>query len=267
MSEWLTQQPPRREQPAHGSGGAVGDWIRRHKVKTGLGITGAALAVLVVAAALSPTPGPGDVGYVAPTATPVKAAAEKSTSTTEDEPAETTTPAPKPRTYRGTGDRILKVRKPEDGPVAVVATHTGSSNFQIEAIGAEGPDAAQLLVNEIGRYTGTTLMDVEDGQDTTRIKVTADGSWRLKLTPLAALPKFTAKKAGSGDAVLVYQGTDGTASFRHTGQSNFIVSVYTGDGGDQLVNEIGRYAGEDFMPEGPAVVEITADGRWSIRVD
>ena len=53
------------------------------------------------------------------------------------------------------------------------------------------------------------------------------------------------------------------ANITYRGGSNFVVIYY--GGGDLLVNEIGRYKGQVAFTPGPAIVEITASGPWSIR--
>ena len=59
------------------------------------------------------------------------------------------------------------------------------------------------------------------------------------------------------------QGDLVTARVTHTGSSNFAVLSY-GDSQDLLINEIGRYTGEVLIPAGTSVLEIEADGAWSI---
>ncbi len=55
-----------------------------------------------------------------------------------------------------------------------------------------------------------------------------------------------------------------TVKITHRGSSNFIVKAYTADSGELLVNEIGNYSGEQIMPAGTVLVEILADGAWTI---
>ena len=69
------------------------------------------------------------------------------------------------------------------------------------------------------------------------------------------------------DDALIYQGPTGVAAITHNGASNFAVKSYA-EGStfpDLLVNEIGNYSGSVRFP-GPAVVDLTADGDWTITV-
>ena len=50
----------------------------------------------------------------------------------------------------------------------------------------------------------------------------------------------------------------------YKGASNFVVSTYSGEGVDLQVTEIGRYSGESLFPGSTILVEIEADGAWSI---
>lgn len=66
---------------------------------------------------------------------------------------------------------------------------------------------------------------------------------------------------------MFYQGEPGVAKLTHKGESNFIVDFYNADGGENLVNEIGTYSGESVIGAGPGLVKITADGRWTIKIE
>jgi hypothetical protein len=57
-----------------------------------------------------------------------------------------------------------------------------------------------------------------------------------------------------------------TYMFAHTGHGNFIVKAFGSDSGETLlVNEIGRFSGEEVVPSDTAVITIGADGDWSIK--
>jgi hypothetical protein len=79
--------------------------------------------------------------------------------------------------------------------------------------------------------------------------------------------------SGRGDDVIVFESENGgLALFRitHAGESNFAVKLFAADGQylDLLVNEIGSYDGKRVapIPAGQYVLEITADGYWTIMV-
>ena len=83
---------------------------------------------------------------------------------------------------------------------------------------------------------------------------------------------------GTGDKVLNTNLEDGNYVFKmqHTGESNFIVWLHDDDDGlDLLVNEVGTYSGEKLVKVGDGIfelapgafiIEVTADGDWSIEI-
>ncbi len=188
-----------------------------------------------------------------------------------EEPEEEPEPEPEPEplpadiVYSGSGDDVLRIDLPGGPDSAAIATigYTGSSNFAIWAL--DGNLAQQgLLVNTIGAYNGTVLLD-EIG--TAALEITASGPWTITLRPLLAAREFEgASAAGSGDDVVIYRGDAGIAAISYTGDSNFAVWSY-GNRSDLLVNEIGAYTGNVRWPSGPAVIEISASGAWTIAVE
>jgi hypothetical protein len=187
----------------------------------------------------------------------------------------TTLPAPaalpKDATYTGRGAKVIKLTLPEDYVHVATITHRGSSNFIVKSIDSDGSDI-DLIVNEIGRYTGTHLLDITDTQGAlSAIQVEADGAWSIVVKVLQKAKPFTGSASGKGsDVLLAPAGTIGglaTASVTHKGSSNFIVKTYAEDEGDLLVNEIGNYTGQIILADGTLVIEIIADGTWSINLD
>ncbi|WP_147050527.1 LGFP repeat-containing protein [Kocuria flava] len=176
---------------------------------------------------------------------------------------------PAKRVHSGYGDDVISITKP-DGPgsMAVVeATHDGSSNFIVWGQDAGYADT-DLLVNDIGTYSGSMLLDEDDwGAPTVRLRITADGAWTISVRSVNSLPSYGADRtvSGRGSSVFRYSGRSTTRQINHTGNSNFIVWSYPNNGyADLLVNDIGTYSGRVAYP-GPAVIEVEADGSWSIR--
>ncbi|MBO2448658.1 hypothetical protein J4573_16270 [Actinomadura barringtoniae] len=176
-------------------------------------------------------------------------------------------PTAKPQSYRGHGDRVLRIK--DGGEIWLAAiTHSGSSNFIVDTVQPGGEDG-EGLVNAIGRYKGTMLFNIEQGSTTQALKIKADGAWTVKLKPLAEARRWAATKVtGKGDDVLALDPPSSglaTAKLRHTGESNFIVDAYTRDGDtENMVNEIGAYDGEVQLPEGAFLFTVHADGRWTM---
>lgn len=72
---------------------------------------------------------------------------------------------------------------------------------------------------------------------------------------------------GSGDDVVRYSGSASTLTSTHNGSSNFIIWGYEDDGeiAGLIVNEIGTYNGTDVIDPGTAILDIQADGNWTLN--
>lgn len=187
-----------------------------------------------------------------------------STDQAEPDPA----PSPKaikPTRYHGSGNRVVKIRKPNGKPaepVIVALTHHGQSNFAVWTLNRKLKQT-ELLVNTIGDYRGTVPVDFEVGSETRRIQVQADGSWTMTIRPVSSARHFSSRITGKGDDVVWYTAGPKVANIKHSGSGNFAVWFHGEDGTDLLVNEIGKYKGQSPFT-GKAVLAITADGSWSI---
>ncbi len=160
----------------------------------------------------------------------------------------------------GAGDSVVKLPAGLQGAL-VTLKHRGSSNFVVQTLTAKNEDV-DLLVNEIGNYSGTTLIGGrEDEAQAAKLKIQADGSWTLSVRPVSTAPAWKDSLSGKGDAVFLFDHAAGEVAFTHKGSSNFVVSAI-GNGDGLLVNEIGKYSGTVPLGDGPAVIQIQADGAW-----
>lgn len=186
-------------------------------------------------------------------------------------PPATIAPAPTPAfadiKLTGKGSKVVKFTKP-DAPAIVKVTEKGSSNFIVESLDSHG-DTNDLLVNEIGNYSGTLLLDGDTGEQSVAFKIESNGSWTLIVKPLLSARVWDPSIALSGkgdDVALVFPSPDEftIVTLKHGGESNFAIWAYGSDSTDLLVNEIGKYSGETTISSGLLLLEITADGAWSI---
>ena len=164
----------------------------------------------------------------------------------------------------GRGDSVVPLPTGASAGI-VTASHTGSANFVVQTLSADNAEL-DLLVNEIGKYRGSTFY-IESMDKPTRLKITADGPWTVSISPVSTGKQMSAKTTGKGDAVLLYDGEAADWSITHAGQANFVVKRIGTDSEDLLVNEIGKYSGTLPVGSGPAIVILNADGTWSIGVD
>jgi hypothetical protein len=170
--------------------------------------------------------------------------------------------------YTGSGDSILQLELPA-GPDSIgiaSITHSGSSNFAIWALD-ENLEQDDLLVNEIGNYSGTVPFNLSTSVRITAFEISADGPWTVTLKDVLTLREIEqgSPATGEGPDALVYKGETTVAQIAHEGASNFSVWSY-GQGSDLLVNEIGNYSGQVRWQSGPALIQISADGPWTIQL-
>ncbi|AWE42662.1 MULTISPECIES: hypothetical protein [unclassified Actinobaculum] len=189
-------------------------------------------------------------------------------------PAESEAPSYESMHFEGTGADVITVDGLDNSILWVAqATHSGYSNFAVWPVDASGQDI-DLLVNEIGSYSGSRLLNAEG--DPAAIRIEADGTWSIDVIPYTDAPAWDMAQpyTGHGDTVVRITGdTDSltTVHLTHAGQSNFIVIAY--DDGDWffplnlMVNEIGSYDGRTVLPNGTTVLDIMADGDWSITAE
>ena len=162
----------------------------------------------------------------------------------------------------GKGDDVNVNVAVGDGIYRVHFTHSGRSNFIVHSYDATGDK--EYLINEIGKYDGYVLLL---GESPYTIEIEADGSWSYTIERLTKTNDIAF--SGKGDYVTgLCSISSGVWKFTHDGDSNFIVHLYTTEGRDYLINEIGEYSGKKLVevPAGSyAFFEIEADGDWTIE--
>jgi hypothetical protein len=106
---------------------------------------------------------------------------------------------------------------------------------------------------------------------TTRLQITARGPWKITVggLDLARREAGTQAVSGKGDDVVLLETAPRTVRFTHRGDSNFQVGLMSDSLGypEGVINEIGTYGGTVFFKvdgSESALVEITADGTWSM---
>lgn len=168
----------------------------------------------------------------------------------------------KPIVLSGTGNAVQEVSLPAsltDG-VVVSTTHSGQSNLVVWALD-QNLQQSELLVNEIGEYTGETLM----APGARALRVEADGPWTISIAPVDSVPTFSTELSGSGSSVVGYRGGEAALTVTHDGVGSFAVWEYPASGvGRLVVNEVGAFTGRATLGAGPSVIVIESDGAWSV---
>ncbi len=205
------------------------------------------------------------LGSVAASRTPEPVPMQSASPSATAPPPVAVAAPPVDQTFQGRGDKVLALHLEEGYVHIATITHQGSSNFSIKALDATGA-MTDLVVNEIGTYSGVRPLDLRSTPAALQIR--ADGSWKIVVQIAQKAPLWTGASSGKGAAVLRISpdALDGltTVKITHNGTSNFAVWAY-GNSSNLLVNEIGAYTGETLLPQGTVLLEVKADGAWSIR--
>ncbi len=166
----------------------------------------------------------------------------------------------------GKRSRTVKVRIPKDvGAIAKISS-SGKRDFVVWEVDAEAK-APKLLVNRVGAYKGTVLVNLAGGMRS--IKVKASGPWSITIRPALEAkawdPEDTLK--GSGDMVVrLDPPSDGPmpATFQHDGKRSFSVWIYRLTRSELLASGIGASTDDLILPDGSLLLRIEADGKWSV---
>ena len=92
---------------------------------------------------------------------------------------------PPPIDQQGSGDDVVRWLLFREGQYVLTASHQGRRNFVVELVKSDGSNTS-LLVNDIGTYSGQTLIQVQRGlfglypdPGLYALVVQADGSWTV----------------------------------------------------------------------------------------
>jgi len=202
---------------------------------------------------------------------PATADAEETEATgeTEAEPAPEPDPEPvQPQSFSGTGAEVVMLESLGDDVFFAAVTHQGSSNIALWSVDENGQDL-DLLVNDIGNYEGQVALNFSE--DPAAIRVEADGDWTIDLVPLSEAPRWDGETTyeATGDSIVIVDGVaDGLTpvTLTHQGESNFAIWAWGESYPDLIVNDIGTYDGTTLLPDGSLVLQVDADGAWTIAV-
>lgn len=150
--------------------------------------------------------------------------------------------------------------------------HSGSSNFQVQAVSGSGDK--KYLVNEIGGYDGQVALYLPSGD--WQLDVTADGSWSADVTQ----PRFNSQdiKPLPADGDGEHAAWFGPFDFQSNTEVRFVIegesqaavwlTNHRGEKVELLHNEIGPYEGSALVTQrgvGLIVVE-TDSANWRIEI-
>lgn len=192
---------------------------------------------------------------------------ESAEASPEEEPEVAPEPEPaEPQSFSGTGSEVVMLDPLGEDVFYATVTHDGSSNIALWSVDENG-QGIDLLVNEIGGYEGEVALNF--GEDPAALRIEADGDWTIDLVHLAEAPRWDGEGTYEdwGDSVLIVDGVaDGLTpvTLTHDGESNFAIWTWGESYPDLIVNDVGAYDGTTLLPDGTLVLQIDADGTWTI---
>lgn len=181
----------------------------------------------------------------------------------------TPTPVPEPVEFSGQGDSILDVELWGPGILHIVGNNE-SRHFAVETISDTG-EMNDLLVNTTEPYDGRRPIDWYKDQMTRRLRISAFGPWQITYYPFVKDYFHTltvpGEYQGVGDDVILLIGEKpDLATIQGNSESRHFAVVAYHDRADLLVNVVEPYQGVVIIPPGTNLLEIVAQGSWSIQV-
>lgn len=177
-------------------------------------------------------------------------------------------PVPKPVTYRGTGTKTIRIRRPAGVAIVDMTGRAASTGvFAVYTVGADGSRTG-AVVNAFGpSYEGSRLLVDSPLARTAALEISASGPWTVTVRSERTAREMGRSASGSGDTVFLYTGKAGIARVRGgADRSLFVVNAMENGFRRSVVNELGTFNGTKPWPAGPVLVEVQAKGRWTVVV-
>ncbi|MFE2015973.1 TerD family protein [Streptomyces sp. NPDC059491] len=177
-----------------------------------------------------------------------------------------------PYTQTGRDNDVITVDGLPPGPVIVQLDVEGDGYTGLATLNRRNKEQDYLVNSTEDDFRGRVLVTVPRN-GTLRLKLEAEGPWRIEVSPLASAFRLTeAETQFRGPDVLLHTGGVADLAIQYRGDDNLIVNVFELHGhddhtalpdDDNVVNEIGKRRETVPLPEGPLVVQFeSADGSW-----
>jgi hypothetical protein len=172
-------------------------------------------------------------------------------------------------TRSGSGPRVFPLPAAATTGI-LIAKSSGSeySEFSIETLDKGNHRNFDGDVYESGSYAGTTAYGLSTTDTPTRaIRVSASAHWTITIKQVSRAPFLT--KTGRGDHVFLYGGKAKTLRVTTRSDDYFAIDQTQLDQDyrypEGIINEFGPFSGTAAFLRGPSVIEVDADGAWSIK--
>lgn len=188
-------------------------------------------------------------------------------TTTVPPPTSTTTVSGyEPFEVSGSGDDSFDFNIPADQATVLSISHSGDGPFSVTTFG-ESDELVELLVDTDGAYQGDRAVNLILNDAVRSIEVSASGDWQIRTRYLGDLERHLDEASGHGDAVLIMDISSPAMEITHNGESDFTVFMWTFQDQGFLVQETGPVDQTVSTPTGGVVIEIVADGDWSLSTN
>lgn len=175
--------------------------------------------------------------------------------------------------YKGSGDDIITLDKPDDGLPALLVISGNRSERHFSITGYDGNrNRTGLLVNTSDVYSGIVPVDLPPRTDTKLLEISANGPWIVQVYAIGAASKSSVGEEfqSKGDDVLWIEGDASIATVSgNSSQRHFSITAYDGSGNRSglLVNTSDRYSGRVMVPNNTLLLEVNATGDWTIKLE
>lgn len=228
--------------------------------------------VVLASVAYNTSRGPATLATTGTDTASVSQAAKPAATSAAPKPTATRTPTPTPtppqaappapkvatQTFTGVGDDIQTASL--SGAPAIV-TFTCDPCARNTVLKTNGRDS--LLVNTIGSYSGSHIIDTASGSVTSEFTVQSQGNWTLTIADITTITPSPGPVRGQGDQVVRLTSNSTKAAITYLGERNFVVRGYGGRSAELAVNTIGSYSGTVKLTT-PGFIQVTSSGDWTI---
>lgn len=182
----------------------------------------------------------------------------------EPEPEPEPETVPDPIVYSGSGDNVIRIEKPEEGPVVLfIRGNQDRRHFAVTGYD-ENDNYTNLFVNTTDPYEGITM---DPSGTTVLLEINGSGFWEIETRSVRSLRVLEDSLEGSGDEVVQVVGDPSTATISGNSEQRHFAVIGYNPNPSLLVNTTDVYDGTVRVSRGTFLLEITAPGNWSVSVD
>jgi len=196
-----------------------------------------------------------------PTTKTTKKQDKSETEKTEPTPIEPSDPI----VYSGSGDDVIEIETLPEAWVFYVKGNAEDRFFSVKGYDENG-NSTELFVATTDIYEGTTI---DPQQETVMLEVSASGAWTIEVRSIYDQDMIRQGEtySGTGDDIILVYSSGTTASIQGNSAARFFAVKSYGDRNNLLVATTDAYDGKVMLKGDPYLLEVSAQGSWSITLD